>query len=330
MTGVVEFVLGSDARREVLGHLADAPASSRAVVRASHASESAAYDALARLGDRGLAVEAENGEWRLTGAGRLVAEAVGRCTALGEVVASDVDYWAAHDVTGLPERFRRSIDRLAGCEVVRSPDTDPYRAGRRGERAIREAESVAIVAPIYSDRHAEALLETDATRVRLIVTPEMIERMLRDEPDGPDGDVGDVAIRVQPASISLTVTDRELLFSLPDEDGSFDATSEVVSESSEAIRWGRRLFEHYWADGTPVVEWIARELPDSAPAARAAEVAGADPGPGDPDLVDASDATPAESEDGVPADPASDDADRAPAEEGSRRTEDHTEPSGDA
>jgi len=266
MTDVVEFVLGSDVRREVLARLAQAPASGRTVVCESDASESAAYDALARLANRGLAVET-GAEWRLTGAGRLVADAVGRCGDVGAVVASDVDYWAAHDATGLPERFRRSIDRLAGCTVVRSPETDPYRAARRTERAIREAESVAVVAPVYSDRHAEALLETDAAEARLLVTPEMIERLLRDEPDGPDGDLGDVAVRVQPAAISMTITDRELLFSLPGADGGFDATSEVAAEAPAAIRWGRRLFEHYWAEATPVGEWIGRELPDVAAAA---------------------------------------------------------------
>lgn len=264
MTDVVEFVLGSDARREVLARLAQAPASGRTVVRGSDASESAAYDALARLANRGLAVETEEGTWRLTGAGRLVADAVARCTAVGEVVESDVDYWATHDATGLPERFRRSIDRLAGCSVVRSPETDPYRAARRTERAIREADSVSIVAPVYSDRHAEALLETDAAAARLVMTPEMVERLLRDEPDGPEGDLGEVAIRVTPAAVSMTVTDHQLLFSLPNEDGGFDATSEVVADAPEAIRWGRRLFEHYWTEATPVTEWIGRELPEVA------------------------------------------------------------------
>lgn len=267
MADVVEFVLGSDARQEVLARLAEAPASGRTVVGSSEASESAVYDALSRLGDRGLATETEAGEWRLTGAGRLVVDAVTRCDAVGEVVAGDVDYWATHDPTGLPERFRRSIDRLAECEVVRSPGTDPYRAARRTERAIREAESVAIVAPVYSDRHAEALIESDAAQSRVVVTPEMIGRMLRDEPDGPDGDVGDVGIRVHPAAISLTVTDRALLFTLPDDDGAFDATTEVLAESPEAIRWGRRLFEHYWTDATPLREWVATELPEHAAAA---------------------------------------------------------------
>jgi len=96
------------------------------------------------------------------------------------------------------------------------------------------------------------------------MTPDIVSRLIEDEPAGPDAELGDLQIRVQPAAISMTVTDEQLLFSLPTPDGSFDATSEVHTEGEAAIRWGRRLFEHYWEQGTPVGQWIAREYPDAA------------------------------------------------------------------
>lgn len=266
MTGTVAFVLGSNARREVLARLADGKAGGAGIVAACDASESAAYDALGRLADRGLVAETDDGDWRLTGAGRLVADTVERCERLDAVIGSETAYWATHDPTELPERFRRSIDRLECCKVVDSPDEDPYRAARRTERAIETARTVAIVAPVYSDRHAEALLETDAERRRLLMTPEMVSRLLEDEPAGPDADLGDLQVRVQPAAISMTVTDERLLFSLPTPGGGFDATSEVLAERDAAIQWGRRLFEHYWERGTPVRQWIASEYPDAADA----------------------------------------------------------------
>lgn len=264
MTGAVAFVLGSDARREVLARLADGDEGGRGIVGACDASESAAYDALGRLADRGLVAETDDGAWRLTGAGRLVADTVERCERLDGVIGGDTEYWASHDPTELPERFRRSIDRLECCEVIRSPDADPYRAARKIEHAIEAARTVAIVAPVYSDRHAEALLESDAERRRLLMTPDMVSRLIEDEPAGPDAELGSLRIRVQPAAISMTVTDEQLLFSLPNPDGSFDATSEVHAGGEAAIRWGRRLFEHYWEQGTAVDQWLAREYPEAA------------------------------------------------------------------
>jgi|GEM_PF-197010 len=265
MADAVAFVLGSPTRRAVLGLLAEGAAEGPGVVRSADASKSAVYDALGRLADRSLIEETDEGRWRLTGAGRLVADTLERADRLERVLEADSTYWATHDVTGLPEEFRRSLDGIGDCEVVRSPDTDPYRAARRVESAIREARSVSIVAPVYSDRHAAALLETDASQRRLIMTPAMVRRLLRDEPAGPDADLDGLAIRIQPASLSLTVTDRELLFSLPAADGSFDAETEVVAVGCDAIEWGRRVFEHFWEQGTAIERWIAREHPDALP-----------------------------------------------------------------
>lgn len=264
MADGISFVLGSEVRRAVLAEIAEGSVCSRAVVGRCAASESAVYDALGKLADRGLVEETEEGSWRLTGAGRLVADTVERCEALDRVLGADPEYWASHDPTGLPERFRRSVDRLECCDVVRSPDTDPYRAARRVERAIRDADRVAIVAPVYSDRHAAALLESDAERRRLVMTPEMASRVVTDEPDGPEPEFGDLEIRIQSAAISLTLTDEELLFSVPTLAGDFDPGTEIASRAGAALEWGGRLFEHYWEQGTPVGDWLVSEHPDVA------------------------------------------------------------------
>jgi predicted transcriptional regulator len=263
MTDAIGFVLGSSARREVLARLADGDGTGREVVGACDASESAVYDALARLAERDYVAETDDGTWELTGAGRIVADAMERCERLDDVLGGQAEYWATHDPTGLPERFRRSIDRLECCEVIRSPDTDPYRAARRVSRAIRAASDVGIVTPVYSERHATALLESDAERRRLVMTPRVVDRLLTDQPAGPDAEFDTLQIRVQPAAVSVTVTDRRLHCSLPESDGSFDATSELHAESDAAIAWGRDLFEHYWERGTPIGQWVACEHPEA-------------------------------------------------------------------
>lgn len=261
MSDTVAFVLGSAARRAVLARLASGPASGRCIVDACDASESAVYDGLARLAEHDLATEADDGTWHLTGAGQLVAAAVQRCGRVDDIVASAPEYWATHDATSLPERFLRSIDRLRSCSVVSSPQEDPYRVARRTEAAIREGDTVAVVAPVYSDRHAEAFVESDAADCRLVMTPEMVERILRDDPAGPASDPEELSIRVQPASVSITLTDRELFLSLPECAGPLDTDTAVVADSAIALDWGRELFEHYWSRGTPVQEWVANQLP---------------------------------------------------------------------
>lgn len=270
MPDAIPFVLGSSARRAVLARLADGPARRPTVVAECDASESAVYDGLVRLAERDLVTEDDDGEWRLTGSGRLIADAVAQCHRVEALVDVDPDYWATHDLSGLPERFRRSLDAMRDCEVVRSPETDPFRAVRRSETAIREGDSVAVVAPIYSDRHATAYVESEATDRRLVLTPETVARLLEDEPRGPDADGQSLSIRVHPASLSLTVTDEVVLLSLPDCGGVHDTDAVVVAEAERALEWGRECFEYYWQGGTPVEEWIAtNDRSHAAPATHA-------------------------------------------------------------
>lgn len=268
MTDAVAFVLGSDARRAVLTTLADGPASGRDVVEACDASESAVYDGFTRLVERDLAAESEEGTWRLTGAGRLVARTVERCERVERLIDAAPEFWASHEVECLPESFQERLDRFADCEVIHSPEEDPFRVARRFEEAIRDGATIDVLTPIYSDRTATAFAERDAVERRLVLTPEMVERILRDEPGGP-AELDGVEVRVQAASLGLTLTDAEVLVSLPDCEGGFDANAAIHATSDGALRWGRDLFEHYWRQATPVAEWTVRELPELAAASDA-------------------------------------------------------------
>lgn len=61
MTDTIGFVLGSRARQEVLARLAGGDGTGREVVTTCDASESAVYDALPRLAERGYVIEAADG-----------------------------------------------------------------------------------------------------------------------------------------------------------------------------------------------------------------------------------------------------------------------------
>lgn len=259
---IFEYVYGSEARREVLLALAVAPRSRRSVVESSEASESSVYDALNSLQTRGLVHGGEDNEWTTTGAGRVVADAIEGCAAIDDVLGTDDEYWRDHRVSALPERFRRTLGALRGYEVVRSPATDPYRANRRVAGAIREADRVAVMTPIYHDRFASALSACEASEKRLLMTPAMVRGMAENEPTPPDGGVDDVTARVSEFGLALTVTDGSLLLSLPALDGTYDPETELIADTDAAVEWGRRVFEDAWREGTAVESF--REDRDSA------------------------------------------------------------------
>ncbi|WP_435346945.1 helix-turn-helix transcriptional regulator [Haloarchaeobius sp. HRN-SO-5] len=252
----VEFVYGSAARRQVLGALADSSRSRQAVVASASASESAVYDAMKRLEDRGLVYEGDDGMWAVTGTGRAVADLLDRVGTVESVVEDSAAYLDSHDLGVVPAAQRCELHRLEGCEVVDSPETDPFRAARRVRRAIDSADRVSVVAPVYDDRLAEALVDGDATDRRLVLTPELLD----EPPDVDDGDAGTdedvlldrVDVRVAASSLAMTVTGGGVYLSLPLLDGSYDPSTELVAESPAAAAWGESVFETFWRKGTPV------------------------------------------------------------------------------
>lgn len=254
----VEFVCGSRSRQQVLSALASEPRPRQAVVRSTDASESAVYDAMNRLSDRGFCYERDDGLWALTGTGRAVADLLERVGTVESVVDGTRPYFDEHDLGAVPEPDRRELHHLDGCEVVDSPETDPFRAARRVRTAIGAADRVSLLAPVYDDRFADALLEGDPDSVRLVLDPEILELEADEEPGDEEGPpfVELVDIRVAAVDFAMTVTESEVFLSLPRLDGTYDPQTELVTESERAAEWGETAFERVWERARPVAELV--------------------------------------------------------------------------
>ncbi|WP_435318735.1 helix-turn-helix transcriptional regulator [Haloarchaeobius sp. TZWSO28] len=253
----LEFVWNSRARRTVLHTLAASPRPRQEVVEAAPASESAIYDALNRLQRRGYIYERDDGDWALTGTGWAVRDLLDEIQAVEGVLADAEEYWRNHDVSALPECGRRNLNQLDGCEVVESPDTDPFRAARCVKQTIADAAEVDVIAPVYDDRFADALIGCDDPTPRLLVTPELLK-----ETEGTTGPSEEATahldIRVTTAEFAMALTDGGLCLSLPTLDGCYDPQSELVIETEAGIEWGKSVFETVWTDATPVDAFVER------------------------------------------------------------------------
>lgn len=249
------FVVGSTARREVLSVLAAGPATRGEVLDEAASSKSSVYDALNKLEERGLVHQRGDDSWATTSAGQVLSDAITRCERTRDALADDAAYWEAHDASGIPERFRAEFHALEGYEVVRSPDTDPYRASRVVADEIASAGPVSVVAPVYHDRYADAMNQSPEADRRLVVTPDVVEQLVEDTPDGPEG-ADHLESRVYAAGFAMAVSDDTLLLSLPKLDGSYDPHTEVVADTDAAVEWGRRLFEWVWDRATDAERYL--------------------------------------------------------------------------
>jgi len=255
--------------------------STDALLSGIDASDSAVYDALSTLRDRGLLTECDRG-WELTAHGHLVADSVSAWLSSEEFLVTDPAFWKNHRIDVIPARFRRRLPETGQYQIVRDTPQDPNRSEDVAISMIESADYCELTTPYYSRRHQEAIPTHPKTR--LLVTREAIDVSLQRYADGHR----DELTELDPASIRLTecqfasvVTDEKLKFELPtlsevpmnhhgrnntpepSERGSVTDTSAMfVSETDAAVQFGHDLFEALWADSDPLGPYMERQFPE--------------------------------------------------------------------
>ncbi|WP_227357089.1 helix-turn-helix transcriptional regulator [Haladaptatus salinisoli] len=213
-------------------------------------SDSAVYNALSELENRGLISTSEANEYRLTGIGSIIVNFLRRQQKMEELIQTDSEFWQSHDITVLPRSFQFDLTELVSGWVVRATDTRPSRAEYEVEDRLKATTSACVVEPVYDDRHITALLD-NCESCRLVMPANVLSSLRNDEL--PISDFGeDLDIRVADVSFELAVTDENLLLSLPFFDGSYDTHSKFVADSERARNWGRKVFEQIWSDAERV------------------------------------------------------------------------------
>ncbi len=255
-TSFVEYVLRSGARTDVLLAIADGHDSTQVLLDREIASESAVYNALTELENRGLIYTPRTKHWATTGIGSLVGELIERQQETERILQTDVDYWQFHDVTVLPEPFRCRLADLDGGTVVRASDTHPAQAIREVERRLKATDSASVIAPIFNERYSKALT-ANSSDARLILGESVLADLLADaDANAEENQHENLTVRVADVAFAVAVTEDSLLLSLPLLDGSYDAQTEFVVESERARSWGAELFEHVWTNATCVTDYV--------------------------------------------------------------------------
>lgn len=291
----VAYVARSDVRLTVLRAVAEHERSGSDLVSALPFSRSGVYKALDELRAHDLVRQTsgderdepgndsetgDNGEngWQVTGCGRLVVDELERHDWL-ESLLEEREYWLNHDVSVFPGRFRRRLPELRNVTLLRNPDSDPRYLERYwvermstydrlwvGSRIFHGAYGDAMDAQARPDETTDDQARFDETTddqarpdeaTRLIThaplvdqRPEAIRTHLETRPDDVDQRVCDI-----PCSFMLT--EELFTLSLPLHDGRYDQDSVLIGRDDAALRFGRDFFDFYWAQATPMREYLA-------------------------------------------------------------------------
>lgn len=276
-----EFVLSSSVRTEIVCRAAERTVSTSALLSGINASDSAVYDALSTLRNRGLLTEASGG-WELTAHGQVVADSVSAWQQSEAFLATDPEFWKTHRLTVIPASFRRRLPAISEYEIVRDTPHNPNRSEDLAISILESADSCELTTPYYSRRHQEAIPTHPETR--LLVTRQAIDVSLQRYKSGLREELTALEltnIRLTDCQFASVVTDDTLKFELPtlgeesmnhhaerstaepSDQGSVTDTSAIfVSKMDAAVEFGRDLFDALWADSDPLGPYIKRQFPE--------------------------------------------------------------------
>ena len=276
-----EFVLTSSVRTDIVLRLFESTTLTNVLLSEIDASDSAIYDALSTLRNRGLITERDGG-WNLTAHGHLVAESVAAWQSSEDFLARDPTFWKNHEIDVIPVQFRGRLPEIGEYDIIRDTPQEPNKCMDVAINMLEAADSCDITTPYYSKPHQQAIPTDPETR--LLVTREVLAISFQRYKDGHREDMNNLdpaKLRLTDCQFASVVTDDTLKFELPtvgepatERQGSTEAsvssergsvagtTALFVSETESAVQFGRELFESLWADADPIGPYVERQFPE--------------------------------------------------------------------
>jgi predicted transcriptional regulator len=206
-----------------------------------------------------MLVEQRNYEYLLTPLGQVMSNRIiDFVTTLG-VIRKHKDFWAGHDLTGVPAPFLKEIGKLVNSEIIFDTTEDVIHVYTLYLKMVKEASFIRGASSVMSPGLAESIAErvTNGIPVELAVNADAAD-VLSKEPyltpikgllSYPNFTIWVTRI---PLRVGLTVTDKAISLGLYKKDGKmYDSSSDLFSIDPEAIMWGEKLFDYFRSQSDP-------------------------------------------------------------------------------
>ncbi|MDD1712457.1 MAG: DUF1724 domain-containing protein [Methanoregulaceae archaeon] len=199
-----------------------------------------------------MLIEARN-EYLLTPLGKVVAINVAEYVRLMGGIDRHREFWADHDLSGLPEEFLKQIGDLHESEVKLDNEVDIMSVYSNFLKILKGGAFIHGISSVMSPGIAELLTERilAGTPVELIVSDDVIPKLSKEPYTEFMRQVRTcsnfkVFATSEPLKVGITVTDTMLSLGLFKHEGHlYDSSSDLFTAEKMAVEWGERLFQHY-------------------------------------------------------------------------------------
>lgn len=249
---LIQSIYSSRLKIQILLSVADKP-KNLSELRDITGSTSQAIIPKIRSLERLFLIEQVDHGYTITPIGRILATKIGDFVmTIGEIMQHR-EFWAAHDIEGIPQPFLFQIGSLISSDVKYDTTDNMFHVYSHFVTILREAAYIHGISSVMSPQVADVLAEriVAGIPVELIVNRSVAEGLMQ-EP---------FLSRIQqlrpyrhfkiwmvdePLHLGITVTDKHLSLGLNNKANAvYDSSADMYSSDPKAREWAENLFRYY-------------------------------------------------------------------------------------
>ncbi len=200
-----------------------------------------------------MLIYSKNYTYILTPLGRVVADSMAGYIDLMAGIDRHKEFWASHDLSGLPVESLRRIGDLQDSEVEMDTQVDIMHVYSHFLKIVRESEYIHGISSIMSPGIAETVAAriVKGTPVELVVNEDVISMFGREPYTSQVKQLVKfpnfkVYLLNDALKIGITVTDKYLSLGLYKSDSNlYDSSTDLFSSDMRAVAWGEEVFKYY-------------------------------------------------------------------------------------
>ena len=191
--------------------------------------------------------------YTITPIGRILATKIGDFVmTIGEIMQHR-EFWAAHDIEGIPQPFLSQIGSLIGSDVKYDTTDNMFHVYTHFVTILQQAEYIHGISSVMSPQVADVLAEriVAGIPVELIVNRSVAEGLMQEpflsriQQLKPYRNFR-IWMVEEPLHLGITVTDKHLSLGLNNRANAvYDSSADMYSSDPKAREWAENLFRYY-------------------------------------------------------------------------------------
>lgn len=251
----LSFLIKSDIRVKILISLTEGAKNIAQLKKELNRSSSTILHGIYQLESKGL-ISRESGQYSLAKTGGIYSHKLLDMVKSIYALENCKKIFLNHEIDCIPPELLKDLGYLEDSRLIMSITTDILRPHQVLYNYISECKNVKHISSILYSPNIKLLFSNmDERKVHLLITREILDKMMEKvdyELILKYNSQGNLKLGVvdDNTKISYTMGDNFISLGLYFQNGEYDLNHLLMSESKDALSWGKRLFEYYLESST--------------------------------------------------------------------------------